>query len=691
MCNSTKIEDTAIESGSNIEQQKQPRRSKRASKQKEPTATVTSTKKKDPQPLLAQQQPTRRSQRRSKQKEPPATVTSTKKKARASQKKTPGKEAPRKEASNPFPKIDELSKMTAEDVSEKLPPYVNNDAFRELFDGQDLERIRMHVNQNSKHLVGVAVHDSYCQCPSHIRYVLGGNYPPSTKLDKVKKRLLWLASDGLPGEPCWRKVICTLINMHVNLYDWEYEAAKWFVMSTTAVINRTPVIMHGSIRDSREGKAAYEESVAETDELNKSMIQSVFDRHLTNTELSIFVFGKPAYESMAEFYRKIVEDRPDNRYFHQNGIFAHMLQYKAGWSTPQQNIALLCAYNDACARHNNTPPVNIALEFIPTIFEYRKMPPKKFEELMKEVNKRWNAQDGKAKATFQTKEELFIYLSQNNNDMVLVWLMEDLVKAKIDPKAELNPQLLKKLLCIQPLSKHSTKSNSDDSVLNMIGGDKNQICTINCKTLTALRGNKFAALQFEPDDKRFEYFDAIKVQTPTKRCPLPYVPVNASFVTTNTGRKAEGFVIRKKIRNVWKTILVSEGTSWTRSSYILDVEKNKVSKKKANKSMIVGNEKVAYLEVDRPETGRYGKARKVFGTYRVCKRTSAETGEVVIDADNLPCPEAYVHPSHVCDWTTDERKVKSNITELYKNIGNKAAWKECTNPQVRILYLHNLC
>jgi hypothetical protein len=322
--------------------------------------------------------------------------------------------------------------MSAKDV-EKLPSYDNNDVFRKLFDGPNLEQIHKNVD-HSEHLEGVAVHDSYCQCPSHIRYVLGGNYPPWTNLDKVKKRLLWLASDGLPGEPCWRKMFCTLINMHVKLYDWEYEAAKWFVMSTTAVINRTPVIMHGSIRDSREGKATYDESVAETDELNKNMIRYVFDHHLTNPELSIFVFGKPAYDTLAVFYRKIAENRL-NVHFHQNGIFAHTLQYKAGWSTQKQNTALLCAYNEACARRTNTPPppVTIAtlVESTQTIFEYKKMPQidsRKFREMMDEVNQRWDAKDGKAKAAFHTKEELFIYLSPCKNDMVLVWLMEDLSK-----------------------------------------------------------------------------------------------------------------------------------------------------------------------------------------------------------------------------------------------------------------------
>ena len=72
-------------------------------------------------------------------------------------------------------------------------------------------------------------------------------------------------------------------------------------------------------------------------------------------------------------------------------------------------------------------------------------------------------------------------------------------------------------------------------------------------------------------------------------------------------------------------------------------------------------------------------------------QTSAETGENMLEANELPCPEAYVHPSHIRIWSKDERKVKSNIIELNKTIGNNAAWKCCTNPQVRILYLHNLC
>ena len=63
--------------------------------------------------------------------------------------------------------------------------------------------------------------------------------------------------------------------------------------------------------------------------------------------------------------------------------------------------------------------------------------------------------------------------------------------------------------------------------------------------------------------------------------------------------------------------------------------------------MKVGNEDVNYIEIDLTEAGRTKPHRKVYGTYRVCKRTSAETGENVLEANELPCPEGYVHPSHI--------------------------------------------
>ena len=255
-----------------------------------------------------------------------------------------------------------MKDLQAMENADGLSDYEDNDFFRreaEKVFGDKLDKIIQHV-ENTGRLEGVAMHDGYVASLGDIRVVFFGNYPPSTNLDEVKERLLWLGSDGLPGEKCWRKMFVTLIDLYVHKYGWTYDVAKNFVMRTTVVINRTPVLMHGSIR--RINKTVYEESVAYTDPLNKAFIQKIIPQ-MTHPNLHIFMFGEPVYDSLSTHLRSIVSIRPPGSVtIPQTGKLHHMLQYQIRWAKRQSFENLHNGFNMACASSQGIKPEPVTSE-----------------------------------------------------------------------------------------------------------------------------------------------------------------------------------------------------------------------------------------------------------------------------------------------------------------------------------------
>ena len=548
-----------------------------------------------------------------------------------------------------------------------LPDYSENDNFRQLFSSTpQREQLLSQIGEYAKDTDGcdgVAIHDSYASHPSHIVTVLGGNYPPSTNLKEVKERLLWLGSDGLPGEPCWRRVFLLLINMHVRLYNWIFDVAKWFVMNTTAVINRTPVLMNGTIRKRSDDECIYEEAVTATEVWNQELIRSVFP-NLTNPRLHLVMFGDPVYEHMNEFFQSIRRDRLNTFFIPQSSRLGHMLRYKNRWNLLSERNDLLSVYNQACACHNGMELVEI--ENPDVLLGYKGMNDPSAIDTMNEIDLLW--QSSEAQRAFATKAELQAYLLNQEGAMVLVWFVEDLETAKINLKKKIDDDMLMRLLEVTPLVKCPCKKGNDkkdDSVFKMIGGGNHNINAINSNTLTVLCSNKFAALEMKANDPRFPYYPNIdtlheiaKQNGSTPRVVLPYV---------NTTQVAGGYTIRKQVGDQWRKVLVSACRCHS-AAWVLGVAQAKagqgLSKSKTTMTL-PGNEEVKYQEV--PTTNN--------GTFRVCERVESDGEECMIDSTALPgSGNAYLHSSHWDDYAKSISKTrgvlgKADIIKARKKLG----------------------
>ena len=428
--------------------------------------------------------------------------------------------------------IDELRAMESAD---NLPDYSRNDKFRpvvtEIY-GKDLKKIKIHAWFTSG-LDGVAIHDGYIECLADIRVVFFGNYPPSTNLKRVKKRLLWLGYDGLPGEKCWRKMFVTLIDMYVHKYEWNYDVAKNFVMRTTVVINRTPVLMNGSIR--KNNKPVYEKSVAFTDPLNKALIQEIIPQ-MTNKNLHLFMFGEPVYETLNDLLRSIASSNT-NVSIPQIDKLAHMLRYNNNWSNYASKMNLYDGFNSACASTHGINPTTITSEDYDYLTRSQSRGWTMDELTLKEL---WDS-DPQARRAFTTMGEFASYLAEdsigNSSDRCLVWRMQEIKDAGIKLKwkqtkvddvtivqATVNDDVKRQLAKIPSLVKctHKQTNNNNDhnSVQSQIGGSQLVIKYINTTSLTQLRKGKFVAIQISTNDKIWPYWPSIK--TNQRGITLPY-------------------------------------------------------------------------------------------------------------------------------------------------------------------------
>ena len=547
-----------------------------------------------------------------------------------------------------------MKDLQAMENADGLSDYEDNDFFRreaEKVFGDRLDKIIQHV-ENTGRLEGVAMHDGYVTSLGDIRVVFFGYYPPSTNLDEVKERLLWLDSDGLPGEKCWRKMFVTLIDMYVHKYGWTYDVAKNFVMRTTVVINRTPVVMHGSIR--KIDKTVYEESVAFTDKLNKAFIQEIIPQ-MTHPNLHLFVFGEPAYDSLNSLLRTIAS-RSSNISVPQTGMLAHMLQYMIRWAPHDSFLNLFNGFNMACASSQGVDPDPITSEDCDHFGRGQSMSDREREALIR----RWNS-DEKAREAFQTVEEFGLYLAEASDKKashrVLIWQMEDipttinlnwinttLASGSILRQATVNDDDVKcQLANIKPLVKCTHKTRAEDSVELQIGGSFHVIAAINDTSLTQLRDGKFVAIQVSTTDWP-EYWPLIETDQQGVTLPPP-----------NTFHDKQGFTLRKKVVKggveTWPEVVTSLGKPRT-ATWMLECANAMFSGlKDSTDSMPVSDTSVKYISYKKD-------------TYRFCQKLeSEEEGMKLKDPSSLPCADAFLHQDHWDDLVASLGKRRSNITK----------------------------
>lgn len=538
-----------------------------------------------------------------------------------------------------------MKDLQAMENADGLSDYKDNNIFSEevkkVF-GDKLDKIIQHV-ENTVGLEGVAIHDGYVANLGDIRVVFFGNYPPSTNLDEVKERLLWLGSDGLPGEKCWRKMFVTLIDMYVHKYGWTYDVAKNFVMRTTVVINRTPVIMHGSIR--RIDETVYEDCVAITDPLNEAFLQEFFPQ-MTHPNLHLFMFGEPVYDNLNSFLRSIASNRPAGPVaIPQTGMLHHMLQYMIRWASHESFLNLFNGFNMACASSQGVDPDPITSEDCDHFGRGQSMSDREREALIR----RWNS-DEKAKEAFQTVEEFALYLAEASDKKashrVLVWLKEhvdaviaslkwkqttSIASGNIIRQATVNDDVKRQLANIKPLVKctHKMNNNDDhDSVKKLIGGSKSNIAHINDESLTQLRQGLFVAIQISTTDKCWPYWPLIKTDQRGVTLPPP-----------NTFHEKEGFTLRKKVVKggveTWPEVVTSLGKPRT-ASWMLGCRNatfNGLSE--STDTMTVSDTSVKYISKD----------RKSEGEYRFCQKLESEE-EGMFDPSCLKYPDAFLHQDH---------------------------------------------
>jgi len=557
-----------------------------------------------------------------------------------------------------------MKDLQAMENADGLSNYEDNDFFRreaEKVFGDKLDKIIQHV-ENTGRLEGVAMHDGYVASLGDIRVVFFGNYPPSTNLDEVKERLLWLDSDGLPGEKCWRKMFVTLIDMYVHKYGWTYDVAKNFVMRTTVVINRTPVIMHGSIR--RIDETVYEDCVAITDPLNEALLQKIIPQ-MTHPNLHLFMFGGPVYDNLNSFLRSIASNRPAGPVtIPQTGMLHHMLQYMIRWAPHDSFLNLFNGFNMACASSQGVDPDPITSEDCDHFVRGQSMSDREREALIR----RWNS-DEKAREAFQTVEEFGLYLAEASDKKashrVLVWQMEDIpttiqltwtdtksANGCIIRQATVNDDDVKRQLAnIKPLVKCTHKNRAEDSVELQIGGNFHVIAAINDTSLTHLCSGKFVAIRILTTDWPV-YWPLIETDQRGVTLPPP-----------NTFHAKEGFTLRKKVVKegveTWPEVVTSLGNPRT-ATWMLECANAMFSGlKKSTDSMPVSDTSVKYISYKKD-------------TYRFCQKLeSEEEGMKLKDPSSLPCADAFLHQDHWDDLVKSLRVRRANVTKTQVIAYNK--------------------
>ena len=546
-----------------------------------------------------------------------------------------------------------MKDLQAMENADDLSDYEDNDFFRreaEKVFGDRLDKIIQHV-ENTGRLEGVAMHDGYVASLGDIRVVFFGNYPPSTNLDEVKERLLWLGSDGLPGEKCWRKMFVTLIDMYVHKYGWTYDVAKNFVMRTTVVINRTPVIMHGSIR--RIDETVYEDCVAITDPLNEAFLQEFFPQ-MTHPNLHLFMFGEPVYDNLNSFLRSIASNRPAGPVtIPQTGMLHHMLQYMIHWASHESFLNLFNGFNMACASSQGVDPDPITSEDCGHFGRGQSMSDREREALIR----RWNS-DEKARKAFQTVEEFALYLAEASNKKtshrILVWRMEDIpttiqltwtdtksADGCIIRQARVNVHVKRQLANIKPLVKCTHKHLVEDSVEKLIGGGKPVRNAINDASLTQQCSGKFVAIRISTTDWPV-YWPLI--ETDQRGVTLPY---------KSTCHDKEGYTLRKKVVKggveTWPNVLTSLGNPKS-ASWVLECANTTFNGlSKSTDTMPVSDTSVKYI----PK-----------GDYRFCQKLeSEEEGMKLKDPSSLPCADAFLHQDHWDDLVKSLRVRRNKVTK----------------------------